>query len=97
MLMSSNGPRITPEGSGHIVLVGPTLLYEVDHRVRLGHAIAERVLREDHAGPENNALIILGPDQTAVVDDNGARWRRGREKIVLSDRIRHGVDGTHGE
>ena len=42
--------------------------------------------------------FLLSPDQAAVVDDHGARWRRqGREKIGLPDRICHGGDDTHGE
>src|SRR5258705_7842792 len=95
--MAPQGPFGAAESSRHVVLIGPTLFDEAHHRVGLGHVIAYGVLREDHAGSENHTVALLGSDQAAVVDDHGARRRRDRrEKIVLSERVRHGADGTHG-
>ena len=101
MLMSSNGPLITTEGSSHIVLVGPALLHEVDHRVGLSHAIGDHVLREDRPRDENYAVIALRPDQAAVVDDDRAfrRYRTGKEvmaEIYESAKKRTGL-GSHPE
>src|SRR6185295_18813527 len=91
VLVSPHGPHITAEGAADIVLVGPALFHEVDHSVRLGHPIPDDVLRKDSAGHEDQAVIVLGPDQAAVIDDNGAWRRRQRwEKVVGSGRFRHG-------
>jgi len=58
--------------------------------------IAYGVLREDHAGSENHTVALLGPDETASLTTTGAGVGGSKEEIILSERVRHGDDGTHG-
>jgi hypothetical protein len=95
--MAPQCPYGTSESPRYVVLIGPALFNEVHHRVRLGHVVADGVLRDYHAGSENYAVTLFGPDQAAVVDDHCvSRRRQRREKIILSDCVRHGDNDTHG-
>jgi hypothetical protein len=37
------------EGAGDVILVGPALLDQADHRMRLGHVVVDRELGEHDA------------------------------------------------
>src|SRR5208283_5142830 len=53
---------------------GPALLDQTDHRVGLSHPISDRIMGQDNAGHDHNAMSVLGPYQAAMV--NRLRLRR---------------------
>ena len=67
-LMASQRARRAAERACHVVLVGPALLDQAHHRVRLGHAVAQRVLREHHARDDHDAVLVARAHQAAIVD-----------------------------
>ena len=56
------------EGARHVILVGPALLDEAHHRVRLAHAIADSKVGDGHARHADEAMTIHGAQQAALVD-----------------------------
>src|SRR6266508_389827 len=60
------------EGASDVLLSGPALLDEMNHRVRLGHLIGQGILCQDNPGYQHHTMFILRPDQTALVDDVSA-------------------------
>jgi hypothetical protein len=50
----------------------PALLDQAHHRVRLGHRVSHRVVRDRHARDEHDAALILRPHQAARIDRDGA-------------------------
>src|SRR6266540_5873037 len=60
------------EGASDVLLSGPALLDEMNHRVRLGHRIGQGILCQDNPGYQHHTMFILRPDQTALVDDASA-------------------------
>ena len=91
VLVSTDTPRRTAKGPGHVRLFGPAMLHGIHHRVRLGHPIGDRVVRHDHARDHHDAKAIVGPDHRAIVDLNGPLivWRI-REETRLSLGSGHG-------
>jgi hypothetical protein len=87
-LATPHRARRAAERSGDIRLRGPTLLDETDHRVRLGHGIAEGVVRDGHAGDGDNAVVIDGSQQATRVDRDGTRVG-GRVEQTTLGRLRH--------
>lgn len=72
LLVPTNGSLGAAEGPRHVILVSPALFDEVHHGVRLGHTVTESILREQDAGDDDHSVSILGPNQTAAVDDHSA-------------------------
>jgi hypothetical protein len=90
--------RVPPEtargatgGARHVVLVRPALLDQADHGVRLGHLVADGVLRQNDAGDDHHAMPMLGSHEAAIVDNGRALGRgRIREEVRLLSCSRHG-------
>ena len=81
-----------PEGPRDIVLIGPALLDQGDHRVRLGHAVVGDEVRERDAGRHDDALIILDAQHAAVVDDDRVGRAGGGSKQPGLGVVDHGRD-----
>jgi hypothetical protein len=79
------------ERARHVVLIGPALLHQADHRVRFGQAIADLILGEHDPRDDHEAMAVLRADQTAVVDESGLLVAaRFREQVSLVRLSRHG-------
>ncbi len=78
------------ERAPHVVLIRPALLDQACHRVRLGHPIADGVLREHHAGHEHDPMRPFAPHDAAIVDDHHVgRTLVLREELLLPARLAH--------
>lgn len=52
----------TIEGTSYVLLSGPSLLDEIDHRVSLGHLITQQILCQDNPRHHHHTVFILRPD-----------------------------------
>ena len=94
-LVAANGPCRAVESSGHVVLVGPSLLDQADHRLGLRHAVTQGVLPENEATGDHQPVTISGLQNASVVDDDGGfRRRKVWEKNTLSNGLGHTRDHT---
>jgi len=90
-LRAAHRARRAAERARHLVLVGPPLLDQADHRVRFGHPIVERVVRQRHARDDDHTPAILGADRAPAVDRDRTRRRTPvAEQLALLRRSRHG-------
>ncbi|MEK7216611.1 MAG: hypothetical protein AAB289_13550, partial [Chloroflexota bacterium] len=71
-MLATNGPRRAVESPGHVVLIGPALLDQADHRLGLCHAVTHGVLPEYEAADDHQSVTISGLEDAAIVDDDGA-------------------------
>jgi len=91
VLVSTDTPRRTAKGPGHVLLLGPAMLHEIHHRVRLGHPIRDGVVRHDYAGNHDDANPLGRPNDATVIDENGPIVAGGiREETRLSLGSCHG-------
>ena len=68
-LVAADGSVRAPERPRHVALIGPPLLDEAHHRVGLGHAIPDGVLRHGDAGSNHDAMPVSRAHQTTIVDN----------------------------
>src|SRR2546426_193690 len=59
----------TSKRSRDLDLVGPALLHQTDHGMRLGHAVARRILCQIDPRNEHHTVAILASQQTALIDN----------------------------
>src|SRR5208283_2513670 len=71
-LVPAHRARRATEHPGHLLLAGPSLLDQMDHRVSLSHPIRRRILYQDNPGHDDQAVAILSFDHAAVVNDLSA-------------------------
>ena len=87
-LVSSGGAHRIAKGTGHIVLIGPTLIDEAHHRVRFGHPVAQRILGPGHPRNEHQAMSILGADLATFIDElEGGGVVNVWEEIILPNGV----------
>jgi hypothetical protein len=67
-LMAAQRPRRDVERRRDLTLLRPALLDQADHRVRLGHSVADGVLRDRHARDEHDAMAVAGAHEAPRVD-----------------------------
>jgi hypothetical protein len=69
-LVTAERSRRTAERTRDVVLIRPALIDEHHHRVRLGHPIVEREVREWKAGDEDGATARIRPQGATSIDDD---------------------------
>ena len=94
-LIPPHGPRGAVKRAGNVVLIGPSLLHEVDDPVSLGHVIVERELRNGDAGDNHHAVSTGLPQETALVDGDNVGRSRGGEQLALRRFCSHAGDCAH--
>jgi hypothetical protein len=67
-LVSSYTPCRATKGARNLFLLGPSLIDETDHRIRLGHLIAQCVLRDDNARHDHHPMPVLRSYQAMCID-----------------------------
>lgn len=72
-LMPSDRTRRATEGARHLVLVGPALLDQADHRVGLGDPVAGDEVRQRDPSGHNDPQLALDTHHAAVVDNERVR------------------------
>jgi hypothetical protein len=60
LLLPPHGAGGTPEAPSYIVLIGPSLLNQTDHGVRLGHFVGDGILRLNNPRDDDDTVSILG-------------------------------------
>jgi hypothetical protein len=83
-LVAAHAALGAPKRPGDLVLTRPPLRDELHHRVRLGHRVADRVVRDRHPGHQHGALPVARPSQAPRIDpDRVGRRGLGREQLGL--------------
>jgi len=67
-LVAADRTHVTLEGRCHLVLPRPALLHQADHRVRLPHAVAHRVVRQRQAAHGDHPVPAMGLKTAPLVD-----------------------------
>ena len=72
-LISPHAARRTAEGSRDLILTGPALFDEANHRVGLGHLIADGILCQRNAGNDHNPIILFRTNEASIIYQDGGR------------------------
>ena len=72
LLVPAHRARRATEHPGHLLLAGPSLLHQMDHRVSLSHSIRRRKLCQNNPGHDDQTVAILTFDHAVVVNDLSA-------------------------
>ncbi len=69
LLLPAHGAGSVAEDPGHIVLIGPSLIHQADHGVRLSHSVGECILCQNDPRNDDDAVPTLRSDETPIVAD----------------------------
>jgi len=66
-LISPHATRRTTEGPRDLSLSGPALLDETNHRIGLGHLIADGVLGQRNSGNNYNPIVLFRTNEASII------------------------------
>ena len=72
LLLPPDGASSVAENPCHIILIGPSLFNQTNHSVGFGHPVGHCILCQDNPGDDDDAVALLGSQETPVVENPDA-------------------------